>query len=323
MKFGFVITNLAGGGAERAVLNIAGGLARRGHEVHLVLLEQRAAYEVPANVSLHVLSRLSKGAVGKRFAAMRLRRVFRRLAGARPFDLVVSALPFANEVAILAELPRLWCRIDNTLSVEIVRLRADSPRKADRRLARYRRLYDGRGLIAVSQGVLDDLRQSLGLKESRIERIYNPFDLSVIRTRASEPANLPAGPYVIHVGRFVPQKRHDLLLDAWAQTPTPHRLVLLTHPDPDLTKMIAARRLSDRVHVAGFQTNPYAWVAGAELLILSSDHEGLPSVIIEALAVDTPVVSTDCPSRGPEGQSVLTTGVSTARASIITLGRPS
>jgi glycosyltransferase involved in cell wall biosynthesis len=62
--------------------------------------------------------------------------------------------------------------------------------------------------------------------------------------------------------------------------------------------MIEARGLGQRVTVAGFQPNPYPWIAGADLLVLCSDHEGLPNVIIEALAVGTPVVSTDCPS-GP------------------------
>jgi glycosyltransferase involved in cell wall biosynthesis len=298
MNVAFVITNLAGGGAEKVVINLTTALVARGHQVQLILLEPLMDYAAPAGVPVHVLPRLSKGAFGKRFAALRLRRLMRQLARHKPFDIIISSLPFANEVSILAKLPRLWCRIDNTLSVEIERLRADNPRKANRRLERYRRLYRTCPLIAVSDGVADDLRVALGLKDSRIERIYNPFDFSAIRARASEFTSLPDGPYVIHVGRFVPQKRHDVLLDAWLRVRAPHRLILLTHPDADLNKMIEARGLAHRVIVAGFQSNPYAWIAGADLLVLSSDHEGLPGVIIEALAVGTPVVSTDCPS-GP------------------------
>lgn len=298
MKFGFVVTNLAGGGAEKAVLNIAGALAERGHEVHLLLLERRIDYDVPAKLSVHTLRRLSKGTIGKRLAAFRLRRRWRELAQNQPFDLIVSALPFANEVAILANLPRLWCRVDNTLSREIDLLRANNPRKARRRLRRYQRLYNRRALIAVSEGVAEDLRGGLGLNKAQIERIYNPFDIEAIRARAREAVPLPDVPYVLHVGRFVRQKRHDVLLDAWTGVETDHRLFLLTNHDAGLAGMIEERGLAHKVVVAGFQSNPYAWMAHADLLVLSSDHEGLPSVIIESLIVGTPVVSTDCPS-GP------------------------
>lgn len=298
MRFAFVITNLAGGGAERAVLTIAERLSRRGHQVCLVLLEEREDYSIPPDISLHVVGHLSKGTLGKRFAARRLRLLMQQLAKSAPFDLIVSALPFANEVSILANLPHLWCRVDNTLSIEIERLAATRPRKAERRSKRYCRLYRERSMIAVSQGVADDLQTSFGLDKSRIRCIYNPFDLSTIRKQAREPASMPTPRYVVHAGRFVPQKRHDVLLDAWAQIETSHHLVLLTHPDPRLDEMIGSRNLVERVIVAGFQKNPYALISGADLLILSSDHEGLPSVIIEALTLDVPVVSTDCPS-GP------------------------
>lgn len=302
MKFGFVVTNLAGGGAEKALLKLGALLAARGHEVHLLLLEHRVEHAVPSGVALHALTApgrsRSKGMFGKRLAAFRLRRLHQRLAAHGPFDLVVSTLPFADEVAIRAGLPRHWCRIANTLSAEIARLRATDLRKAERRLARYRRLYGRRPLIAVSDGVAADLHDALHLAQARIERIYNPFDFAAIRAAAAEPAPLPEDRYVIHVGRFSAQKRHDLLLDAWARLDTPHRLVLLAPPDERLARLIAARGLERRVTVAGFQPNPYPWIAGADLLVLSSDHEGLPNVIIEALALGTPVVSTDCPS-GP------------------------
>lgn len=302
MKFGFVLTNLAGGGAEKAVLKLAHALVARGNDVHLILLEHLVEHGERADAPVHALTvpgqRLSKGFLGKRLAARRLRALLRELERRVTFDLVVSTLPFADEVTVLADVPRHWCRIANTLSAEIERLRATDPRKADRRLAKYRRLYGSRPLIAVSDGVAADLRGVLGLAQRRIERIYNPFDFAEIRARAAEPAPSPSEPYVIHVGRFAAQKRHDLLLDAWARLDVPHRLVLLTAPDERLARMIEARGLQRRVTVAGFQANPYPWIAGAELLVLCSDHEGLPNVIIEALALGTPVVSTDCPS-GP------------------------
>lgn len=302
MRIGFIVTNLAGGGAERALLNIAAALAARGHRSEVILLENVISHELPPGVTVHALTAkdrtVSKGWLGKRLAAARLARLQAQLARHQPFDLLVSTLPFADEVARRARLPRHWCRIANTLSAEVARLHAAHRTKAARRLARYRRLYDGRPLIAVSQGVAADLRGALGLGRARIEVIPNPFDFEALRARAAGAATLPGGPYVVHAGRFSAQKRHDLLLDAFAGLGTRHRLVLLTEPAPALAAMIAARGLDARVVVAGFRANPYPWMAGAALLVLCSDHEGLPNVIIEALALGVPVVSTDCPS-GP------------------------
>jgi glycosyltransferase involved in cell wall biosynthesis len=62
--------------------------------------------------------------------------------------------------------------------------------------------------------------------------------------------------------------------------------------------MIDSRGLTDRVQIIGFQFNPYSWMANAKILVLCSDYEGLPNVLIESLVCGTPVISTDCPS-GP------------------------
>ncbi|MBI1942747.1 MAG: glycosyltransferase [Betaproteobacteria bacterium] len=302
MRIGFIVTNLAGGGAEKAVLNTAAGLAARGHRVEVILLEHVAAHAVPAAIGLHALTRegreASKGWLGKRLAARRLARLLERLEGEERFSLLVSTLPYADEVALLARAPAHWCRIANTLSAEVARLAARDPSTAARRIARYRKMYSGGRLIAVSQGVAEDLSRGAGVVPSRIEVIPNPFDFSAIRQMASAPAELPQRPYLLHAGRFSAQKRHDLLLDAFARLRAPRRLVLLADADPALERMIRERGLEGRVQVAGFQQNPYPWIASAELLVLCSDHEGLPNVIIEALALGVPVVSTDCPS-GP------------------------
>jgi len=302
MRFGFVLTNLAAGGAEKAVLRIARGLAAHGHRADVIALEHVVAHPVPAGIGFHALTahgeQAPKGWLGKRLAARRLRRRIGQLASEEPFQLVVSTLPFADEVAILAGVPALWCRIANTLSAEVARLASTNAAKAARRLARYRKMYAGRPLIAVSDGVAEDLRAGVDIPDARIETIPNPFDFAAMKTLAREPAGLPQRPYLIHVGRFSGQKRHDLLLDAFARVDCAHRLVLLAADAPGLRAMIAARGLAGRAIVAGFQRNPFPWIAAADLLVLCSDHEGLPNVLIEALALGVPVVSTDCPS-GP------------------------
>jgi glycosyltransferase involved in cell wall biosynthesis len=294
MRFVFVVTNLAGGGAEKAIVKLAAGLADKGHDVELALLEDRVEHARPQGVKVSALTTTaSKGWLGKRHLAHCLTRHL-----SVPWNLLVSTLPFADEVSALANLPRHWCRIANTLSSEVVKLAAVHPTKARRRLTRYRRLYRTRPLIAVSNGVANDLRREIGA-DGPIETIPNPFDFEAMRQAAGIAApELPPRPYVVHVGRFAPQKRHDLLLDAWARAGTNHLLVLLSAPDPKLQAMIDSRGLADRVFIAGFQLNPYPWIAAADLLVLCSDHEGLPNVLIEALACGTPAVSTDCPS-GP------------------------
>ncbi len=307
MNFVFVVPNLAGGGAEKAILKLSRILLARGHRVDLLLLEKRLDHigaDGPVEgLTLHCLAdKAPHGWLGKRLLAAKLKRRLANL-GAVP-DLVVSTLPFADEIAALARLPRHWCRIANTLGSEIAQLATHQPAKARRRRQRYQKIYGSRGLIAVSAGVGADLRASLGIS-SRIEVIGNAFDFAAMRMAAKRVAQAaapelpaPTQPYVLHVGRFAAQKRHDLLLDAWAQLATERQLVLLTEPHPALQALIDQRGLTGRVRIAGFQTNPYPWLAGADLLVLCSDHEGLPNVLIEALVCGTPVISTDCPS-GP------------------------
>lgn len=302
MKIAFITTNLRGGGAEKAVVKLASLLAQRSHEVHVILLEYIVEHELDPAFVLHALSPTgrvrSKGILGKCLAALKLRRLFGRLQKSAPFDLVVSTLPYADEVVAIARLPRVWYRIANTLSAEIEALRKSSPGKAERRLHRYRSLYSGQNLIAVSEGVADDLGSNLGLK-ANIVQIYNPFEIENIRRLSDEAEpDLPPAPYIVHVGRFAPQKRHDLLFEAFKTFAATHKLVLLVNPEAGLEEMLGRYGIQDRVILAGFRKNPYPWLKHADLLVLCSDREGMPNVLIEAMICGTQVVSTDCPS-GP------------------------
>jgi glycosyltransferase involved in cell wall biosynthesis len=267
----------------------------------MIILEHAVDYQAPHAVKVHSLSQrnlpMTRGWVGKQALARSLRKLHRDLSGAEAFDLIISTLPFADEVVRAASLPRVCYRIANNLSAEIDAI--SSPLKAFRRKRRYRRLYEGQRLIAVSEGVAQDLRERIGVRRATIATIYNPFDLGAIRRAAREtPPDLPHGPYLLHVGRFQPQKRHDLLLDAFKMAGLPHRLVLLTAPSRELNKLIESRGLAECVTVAGFRENPFPWYANAAACVLSSDREGMPNALIESLICGTPVVSTDCPS-GP------------------------
>ena len=302
MNFALIITNLRGGGAEKTMIRLAAALAACGHRAALILLEHRIEPDLPAGLEVHALTqpsaRLKKGLLGKLRAAWRLRALHAGL-DLGPHAVTISTLPFADEVVSLAHLPNTWYRIANTLSAEADMLAQRDPNRAARRLKKYRRLYEGRNLIAVSAGVEADLRQRLGLHQAHIVTIHGGYNLDALRLASMRmDPEVPDEPFILHVGRFMPQKRHDLLFEAFRLAELPHRLVLLTQPSPALQDMIARYGLTYRVTVAGFRPNPYPWMRAADLLVLCSQREGMPNVLVEALACGSRVLSTDCPS-GP------------------------
>ena len=111
-----------------------------------------------------------------------------------------------------------------------------------------------------------------------------------------EPAGV-AGNYIVHVGRFNRQKRHDRLLQAFAKVRSNVKLVLLGDGrlETDIRAQVDQLGLTGRVVFMGFRQNPYPLIKGAQALVLTSDVEGLPTVILEAICLGTAVVATDCP----------------------------
>lgn len=304
MNFALIITNLAGGGAEKSLLKLSTALLGRGHSVDLILLEETIEYNLPPGIIVHSLQagleRSRNGIVGKRLLAAQLKKLYAKLTAERAFDVTISTLPFTDEVVHLAKIPDVWHRIADALSSEIDELRERGKiLKAYRRLRRYQRIYHGKRLIAVSEGLSEDLHGRLGVTASSIEVIHNIYPFEAIRALGSQSnPHIPQVPYIIHVGRFSPQKRHDLLFAAFERLSTAHKLVLLTQQSAQLDALVEEHHLGGRVVIPGFQENPYNWIKAADLLVLSSDHEGLPNVLVEALILQTRVVSTDCPS-GP------------------------
>ncbi|MCF7996314.1 MAG: glycosyltransferase, partial [Chromatiaceae bacterium] len=139
----------------------------------------------------------------------------------------------------------------------------------------------------------------------RIETILNPVDTETIARLASEPILHPwlkqkPGPIIVSVGRLVRAKHFGLLLRAFALLPTAldARLMICGQGGQhDRLQALATRLgIADRIELLGYQPNPFRYVAAADLFVCSSLFEGSSNALIEALALGTPCVSTDCPS---------------------------
>jgi glycosyltransferase involved in cell wall biosynthesis len=168
------------------------------------------------------------------------------------------------------------------------------------------RLFLGKasGIIAVSQGVADDMAEITGIPRDRITVIYNPVVLDTFDQSMNESVSHPwldgnGPPIIIGVGRFVAQKHFSLLIDAFAKVAqqTDVRLILLGDGPLFASLKAQAEKLgiADRLSMPGYTTNPLPFIRRAAVLALPSRFEGFSNVLVEALACGTPVVSTDCP----------------------------
>jgi glycosyltransferase involved in cell wall biosynthesis len=197
-------------------------------------------------------------------------------------------------------------RINNTITEELRVARGLVARVI--RPFGVRRLYpQADGIIAVSQGASEGLRQAFGDFGIPIEVIPNPVVIPELYEWARQPLEHPwfshgEPPVLVTMGRLVPQKDLVTLIRAFAlvRDQTRARLLILGEGEerPRLEHLIKDQSLEGDVQLPGFVSNPFPLVAAARGVILSSRYEGAPSVVVEALALGTPVAATDCPS-GP------------------------
>lgn len=157
-------------------------------------------------------------------------------------------------------------------------------------------------VIGVSEGVTDDLRDNFGVPSQKLVAIPNPIDVDAILAKAeAAPAiDLPK-PYVLAAGRLVKSKNFDMLIHAFAAAGLDGRRLVIIGEGPEraaLERIAIASGVADSVIMPGFVENPYALMRGAEMFVLSSNAEGFPNGLVEAMAVGAPVIATNCAS-GP------------------------
>lgn len=296
------LMDLRGGGAERVMLNLADGLSRAGLTVDLVLVQAIGEYMemIPPRLNVVTLGR------SRLFQALPALKQY--LKTQRPKALI-SALEDTNIVAILA---KSWAGVSTRMIVTVHNQLSQEVKHAQnwkRRLVPYclRWIYPlADAVVGVSQGVVTDLWQ-FGIPKDCTHAIYNPIItpafLAQSPTVPPHPWFAPGSPPVIlGVGRLNAQKDFVTLIRAFAMVreQCPARLVILGEgaERSRLETLIVQLGIGAHVSLPGFVPNPCDYMAAAQVVALSSAWEGFGNVLVEAMAMGTPVVSTNCES-GP------------------------
>lgn len=317
MRIGLLLDSLVGGGAERMALNFAEKFRDLGHDAHVFILRNEIQHDT-GRVPVHFVTETGKLAnwrpLNKLLMARALRNAVREVErDGVAFDFFISNAEDMDRLSHIAKLPWVFIRYRNSLG-EYIKAKIGNSVGLKRKIRTFRwrrkfqNLYDGRHMVAISTAMEKELLADCGIRPATITTIYNPFDFEKIRQLAEEPAtDLPSQPYIIYVARFCARKDQETLLRAYALANPVQPLVLLggtTSPEEAEYKsrmeaLVVELGLAQKVIIPGFRTNPYPWIKGADLFVMSSRSEGLPLVLVEALVLGVPVVSTACPT-GPD-----------------------
>jgi glycosyltransferase involved in cell wall biosynthesis len=310
MKIDILIPDFADFGAQRVAINAVNGL-HGGHDVRLVVHSEVGPFRgyVAPGVEIVVLD--------EHAVALPKVRVLSRLLAyrclARRGSWVVAYSPMMNVAAIVAGLWRRDVRVAIQEHGLVSAVLEDRGAYGFWFSMAYRwlvlpgyRFADH--FIVITEAIRDDLVGRFGFPPGFFSVLRNPLDLRGIGRLSRE--GLPRGPwekrpYILGVGRICTQKDFSRLIGAFGRLAKGWPdvdLVIVGKGDEDEMRKLAdcARRtgVESRVHFAGFQKNPYVFMARAKVFCLTSLWEGLPQVLAEAMACGVPVVAHDCPS-GP------------------------
>jgi glycosyltransferase involved in cell wall biosynthesis len=291
------------GGIDRYALNLAEVLLRHGAEVDLFvtsgtgkLLPQR-----PKNSRLFVGGGSTKKSIVPFYHYLRQEKP----------DLLISANLYIDIVSIVVK------ALARVPTKHAVTLHTAFSREDYRGKEHLKKLYThvctwlyprADYIIAVSNAVALDSQDYFKLRKP-IKVIYNPVVTPALYNKSSAEAVHPffqnkEAPVLVAIGRLSAQKDFSTLLKAFAEVRKMQNAKLLILGEgeerPLLETLAKTLNLGDDFSMPGFVNNPYPYIKNADVLVSSSAWEGLPTVLIEALALGTPVVATDCPGGSSE-----------------------
>jgi len=284
MKIAFVIANLNGGGAERAVSNLSLAMEKEGHDVSVILLDARnigypyGGKIIDANIH-HASSKL--GQIANLFKRVsKLKKIYKQ----HQFDGIFTFMESTGFPSVLATKETIVSVHDNPKSLSKIYLPF------------YPYIYPrAKKIVACAKAIDEKLVELYGFKNTTT--IYNSVDIDLAIERSKE-AIPETRPFILALGRLVSQKGFDYLIEAFANSKAKDNVDLLICGEGDdkekLQVMIDERGMTGKIILKGNVENPFAYYAKADFYVLSSRHEGFPNILIEALACGCPCISFDC-----------------------------
>lgn len=298
----FILHKFDRGGSLRVAAYLARGFTDLGMTVDLVLFTRRGEVD-------KIITELAGADVPIRYLGS--------WSGPRPLDLVRgfpalvrvlrrqapdTIIAGANNVALVTALARWIARLDaSRLFVKTTNPIATSRHtgliKAIRRWT-YRRVFSvANGVWTLSPSETDEMRVAFPEFATLFRDVFNPYVTPRMLKRAAIAGSADDPPFVLAVGRLTEQKRLERLITAFAQVSDKTiRLRILGEGEQRqaLTALVERLGLRDRVDLPGYVKNVAEAYEAASMFVLTSDYEGLPAVVLEAMAANCPILSTDC-----------------------------
>lgn len=292
---------MAGGGAEKTMVQIMNGLSKEKYSIHFLVIDSPKMGinkdEYQNMLKSHVIVKNLQiplktinypkifFSIIKTFYEIEPNIIFSAVIKANVLSSVASVFYFKKKALVL-------CETNNRSKYKFTHLFKIASKLA------YNKLADA--VVTVSEGLKAHVEDFFGTKSEKIKVIYNPIDLEEIKEMSSEAIELVKSDRLklISVGRLEEQKDYPTFLKALKllKEEIDFDCIILGKGSlqEDIEKMINVYGLKDNVALLGFKANPYKYFKWADIFILHSKWEGFGNVIIEAMAVGTPVIASDC-----------------------------
>jgi len=294
-KLSILIYSLAGGGAEKVVSILVNNIQYE-YEIELFLMNDTIVFDIPINIKIKYLenSMPTESGIMKLIKLPLLAFRYKKLSNS---DISLSFMNRGNYINIIAKLFGMKSKtIVNERSMPSLQHKDGLQGIINRFLIK--KLYKrADAVISNSYGNADDLLQNFYVQNVKI--VNNPFDILKIEELSSENVDFDFSKFTfITVGRLDKGKNHRVLIDAIKDIDA--QLIIIGDGElkNQLYEYIKELKLSHKVFLLGFNKNPYKYLSKSNVFVFSSLHEGFPNVLVEALACNLPIISTDCKS-GP------------------------